>query len=67
MLAGEELEKTRAKTAAEKAEKAEKALKSPRVKRTTTIAQTTQVSLSHPCSFPIRPGISVYTQHESLE
>ncbi len=41
MLAGEELEKTRAKTAAERAEKS---LKSPRGKRITPIAQTTQVS-----------------------
>ena len=44
LLAGEELEKTRSKTASEKAEKA---LKSPRVKRTTTMAQTAQVQLYH--------------------
>ena len=43
LLGGEELEKTRAKTAAEKAEKA---LKSPRGKRLTPIAQTTQASRS---------------------
>lgn len=45
LLEGKELKKTRAKTAGRKTKEAEKALKSPRVKRTTTIAQTAQVRL----------------------
>ncbi len=52
MLAGEKLEKTRARTVEDKTKEAEKALKSPtlkspRVRRSNTIAQTKQVSAEY--------------------